>query len=96
MAVVGFVAGAAGVDGLKLFERLTGEVDSWFTQHLRDLAFTEYVPSSHADCHIDQLTLVRGSAGEVTKEQEVSIRKKALRERDIIFSKVLLLLDLVW
>jgi hypothetical protein len=49
---VGFAAGAAGVDGLKLFERLTGEVDSWFTQHLRDLAFTEYVPS-HADCHTD-------------------------------------------
>lgn len=60
--------GAAGVDGLKLFERLTDEVDNWVTQHLRDLAFTD--------------------AGKVTKEQEASIRKKALRERDIIFSKI--------
>jgi hypothetical protein len=31
---------------------------------------------------------MRDSAGKVTKEQEASIRKKALRERDIIFSKV--------
>jgi hypothetical protein len=61
--------GAAGVTGLELFERLTSEVDSWLSLHLRDLR-------------------QKDPSGVVTKEQEQSLRKQALRERDAIFAKV--------